>query len=112
MIILKSPKLTLKAISFSVLFLFSCIFAQSSWEWRNPIPQGNYLMSVSYVNNQYIASSQFGVLLFSTDGINWTLRSSGIDRGIRQIIYENGLYIGISDSSTIYPALLMAMVNL
>ncbi len=51
------------------LFLFPLAFLHPQWQWQNPLPQGNSLNSILYVNNQLIwASGTTGTLLKSTDG--------------------------------------------
>jgi photosystem II stability/assembly factor-like uncharacterized protein len=47
--------------------------ANAQWEWQNPLPQGNSLYAVQYVDENLIwASGTSGTLLMSTDsGVNW-----------------------------------------
>jgi hypothetical protein len=32
---------------------FQIISAQSAWKWQNPLPQGNTLNSISFIDSQY-----------------------------------------------------------
>jgi len=47
-------------------------FAQSIWQWSNPIPTGGSISSVAYGNGGFVAIGGSGTLLSSSDGITWT----------------------------------------
>src|SRR3972149_9623938 len=52
-----------------VFFIHQFTFTQSGWFWLNPLPQGNFLNSVSYVNNSIVyVSGAGGTLMKSTNG--------------------------------------------
>ena len=53
--------------------------AQSGWFWQNPLPQGNPLNRVSFVDaNTGTAVGDFGTILRTTDGgATWTPQTSG-----------------------------------
>lgn len=51
------------------LFLFFLPELYPQWQWQNPLPQGNSLNSILYVNDQLVwACGTTGTLLKSTDG--------------------------------------------
>src|SRR6266849_268151 len=54
----------------------SASLAQSGWFWQNPLPQGNPLMAVSFVDaNTGTAVGEYGTILRTTDGgATWTLQ--------------------------------------
>lgn len=56
-----------------VLFLSACHFAQ--WVWQNPLPQGNGLTDIQFVDSLYgWTSGTFGTIMKTTDGgENWTI---------------------------------------
>jgi hypothetical protein len=57
----------------------SASLAQSGWFWQNPLPQGNPLIAVSFVDaNTGTAVGEYGTILRTTDGgATWTLQTSG-----------------------------------
>ena len=59
---------TLK-ISLLVSILSITISAQDGWFWQNPLPQGNDLSSVHFVD-EYVgwAIGKFGTIIRTTDG--------------------------------------------
>src|ERR1700687_2720927 len=56
----------------------SASFAQG-WFWQNPLPQGNYLLGVSFVDaNSGTAVGDAGTILRTTDGgATWNRQTSG-----------------------------------
>jgi photosystem II stability/assembly factor-like uncharacterized protein len=57
-------------------FLFPLAFLYPQWQWQNPLPQGNNLSSIMYINENTIWASVSGggSLLKSSDGgENWKL---------------------------------------
>ncbi len=57
--------------------------AQSEWEWRNPLPQGNTLTDVCFVDaTTVVAVGYGGSILWSTDaGVHWEVRPTGLRGG-------------------------------
>jgi len=72
-----------------------------AWQWRNPLPQGNSLRGITYGNGIFVAVGAQGTILASTDGTNWTIRSSGVTTSLNKITYGNGTFIAVGDSGTI-----------
>jgi photosystem II stability/assembly factor-like uncharacterized protein len=65
-----------KLILFSLLiYLFTSDFllSQTGWYWQNPLPQGNDLLSISFLNqNTGYAVGNFGAMIKTTDkGESW-----------------------------------------
>ena len=45
------------------------IYSQSTWYWQNPLPQGNYLTSISFVNpDTGWAVGDAGTIIKTTNG--------------------------------------------
>jgi hypothetical protein len=44
--------MALGTILIAVMVPFCCgaVFSQSGWYWQNPLPQGNYLSGVSFID--------------------------------------------------------------
>ena len=61
-----------------MLMLASTGMSQSGWVWQNPLPQGNHLSSVSFVDaNIGTAVGDAGTILRTTDGgATWTPQQS------------------------------------
>ena len=58
----------------------SSIDTEAQWVWQNPLPQGNHLFAVSFVDaNNGTAVGWSGTILRTSDGgQNWVIQSSGI----------------------------------
>src|SRR5687768_147509 len=50
----------------------------SGWKWGNPQPQGNTLRTVEFAGGTGYAAGDYGTILRTTDGLNWTGVSSGL----------------------------------
>ena len=49
---------------------------KNEWRWRNPLPQGNTLRSVTYGNGKFVAVGQFGTIMTSVDGDQWLISTT------------------------------------
>ena len=56
---------------------------QSGWLWSNPQPQGNTLTDIEFAAGTGYASGEFGTLLRTDNGLNWT----GIRTGLTGDLY-------------------------
>jgi len=82
--------LKLIVILSSMIFTGLC-YSQSGWFWQNPLPCGNSLGSVQFVNQQtgFIATDK-GIILKSTNGgYNWNLEQTGTDAWIYSLHFIN-----------------------
>ncbi|MDQ3022258.1 MAG: YCF48-related protein, partial [Bacteroidota bacterium] len=70
-----------KIILLSLIILFNNFSAhsQSTWFWQQPLPTGNYLYSVDFVNtNTGYAVGTVGTIMKTTNGgTNWEVQNSG-----------------------------------
>jgi len=71
------------------------------WHWRNPLPQGNALHNVVFLNGAYIALGELGTVLLSSDGTNWVRQPSGTTFNLRDCAYGSGKYVLVGDFGTI-----------
>jgi hypothetical protein len=46
------------------------------WTWRSPYPTGNDLHNIIYANGQFLAVGEYGIIITSLDGANWSQRYS------------------------------------
>ena len=91
----------MKKIIFKLLFIISAILVfnsiflirdcQSQWVWQNPLPQGNYLQSVKFINNNTgWTAGRAGTILKTTNaGTNWYFQISGITEDLHSISFVN-----------------------
>ncbi|MBS1494800.1 MAG: T9SS type A sorting domain-containing protein [Bacteroidetes bacterium] len=73
------------------------VFAQSGWQWVNPLPQGNDLFNVKFVNNNtaFSIGEKNTVMKTTNGGINWNVKNIGNATG-------RLIYISIVDSLVIF----------
>ena len=76
--------------------------AQNTWFWQNPLPQGNSLNCVKFVNsNTGWAVGYHGTIIKTIDGgNNWTLISSGTMIELTSVYFTNeytGWVVGATD---------------
>lgn len=64
-------------------------------------PNTTRLWEVEYIGGIYIAVGNDGVIITSSDGINWTNRTSGITDVIRGIAFGNSIYVVVGQKGVI-----------
>ena len=72
-----------------------------SWQWRSPLPQGNTLHDVKYLNGEFIAVGDGGTILTSSNGVQWTLQNSGTTESLHSITFGNGQYAASGTHGTV-----------
>src|SRR2546423_46327 len=75
-----------------ISFLFVCTgtsFAQLEWSWQNPLPQGNTLEAVKFIDaNTGIAVGEKGTILRTTDGgATWIFHSIGTSVSLQGVSF-------------------------
>lgn len=100
-----SEGLNMKTFS-QTLFFFLLVtqicFAQ--WYWQNPLPQGNSLSQVYFIDeNIGIAVGAVGTIIRTTNGGNeWTLLNSGTTQDINRLFFiNNNLGFAVGTNGTI-----------
>jgi photosystem II stability/assembly factor-like uncharacterized protein len=88
-----------KLLTFILILYSGSLYSQDGWFWQNPLPQGNQLISVSYVNSSLVYVSGYsGTLMKSTNGgLSFTIVPTGLRDGIG-VIFINEL-TGFSGAS-------------
>jgi hypothetical protein len=71
------------------------------WQWRYPRPQGNTLRAVTYGNGQFVAVGDYGTIITSGDGYNWTNQTYGKFPGLCGVGYSAGTFAAVGVSGTI-----------
>lgn len=72
-----------------------------AWQWANPLPQGNTLNSVTYANCLWVAVGDFGAIITSPDGVNWSVRNSGVTTDLKDSAWGNGTWVAVGYQDTI-----------
>ena len=81
-------------------FLLTISFQiNAQWEWQNPLPQGNDLNEVSFIDTctgWFVG--RYGTILKTTDkGNSWTFQSSGTKNDLQSVFFidsNNGIAVG------------------
>jgi photosystem II stability/assembly factor-like uncharacterized protein len=78
----------MKSLSKIVLmFLISVSICAQSWQWVNPLPQGNQLNAVSFINaNTGVAGGSLGTIIKTTDGgTSWRIINTNTTKNIQEL---------------------------
>ncbi len=59
------------------------------------------IKDIKYVNGIFLSSSPLSTVAFSTNGVNWTTRSTGLTGPIVSVNYLNGQYMALTNAGTI-----------
>ncbi len=79
-------------------------FGQSTWEWSNPLPQGNPLSCAAYGDSLFVAISDGGTIMTSPNGATWTIRNSGTINDLYSAAYgggQTGRFVAVGYNGTI-----------
>ncbi len=81
------------AHTFSILSLLIITSAADlAWEWKNPLPAGFHLNSISVLNEHTaIAAGEHGVILKTSDGTTWDIISNKIHSYYRSTFFIDSL---------------------
>lgn len=72
-----------------------------SWSWRLPTPQGNTLNDLTYAGNLWVGVADHGMVVTSSDGLNWSGRWTSVTDNLRGIAYGGGLYVAVGSNGRI-----------
>jgi len=70
-------------------YIYTASSTAITWA-RSSIPGGN---QISYANGLYLVPLNNKTNSISTDGINWSLKLTGLTNQLEKIIYANGIYL-------------------
>jgi len=72
-----------------------------TWNWRNPLPQGLATRHVETDGNgSYAAVGDFGVIMTSSDGVEWNVRQSGT-MNLNSVAYGAGRFVAVGNGGRI-----------
>ena len=66
------------------------------WSWRLPLPQGNSLYAMTYLNGRFLGGGQRGTIVASSDGAAWTTSRLGVSNSVVGFSHGNGTYVALS----------------
>jgi uncharacterized delta-60 repeat protein len=72
------------------------------WAWRSPLPQGNSLTIVQFLNGRFLAGGSNGTILTSTDGQAWTTVRLGVANSVMAFAQGNGVYVALASTSDLW----------
>ena len=81
--------LKMNSLKISLLVFIFCMTVSAQWFWQNPLPQGNRLRSVCFVDSQTgLAVGGNGTILKTTDGgDNWSSQNSGTTEVLMSVYF-------------------------
>jgi len=84
----------MKRILILISFLFIYSNSHAQWFWQNPLPQGNNLYSVHFINsNTGWMVGELGTILRTTDGGSmWENQVSGSKKMLRSVFFIDADY--------------------
>lgn len=67
------------------------LFSQTGWQWNNPLPQGNTLREVMFIDSvTVVAVGEGGTIVRSSDaGITWSLIQSSAVENLKDVSFAN-----------------------
>ncbi|MGO8699618.1 MAG: hypothetical protein ACLQVY_18115 [Limisphaerales bacterium] len=71
------------------------------WFWRNPLPNGNVPIVLTYANGTFVGVGDEGLVASSADGTNWVsqvlgpIYGAGIEYGLWGIAWGNGTWVAV-----------------
>ena len=71
--------------------IFNQISFAQNWKWQNPLPQGNSLSAIAFVDTKTgWAVGALGTILHTVDGgVTWTIQNSGTKVNLARVIFNN-----------------------
>ena len=94
----------------SVIFLFFIIFisiqgyAQWKWEWQNPLPQGNTLQKVYFLDlyNGWTVGLAGTIMTTNNGGHDWIVRENDVDKDLNDLfVLDENIMWAVGDSGTV-----------
>lgn len=86
-----------------IFFPLYCFYGQTGWQWNNPLPQGNDLNEIIFVDSTtVIAVGNDGSLVRSSDaGSSWSLIAINTISSLQDITFSGNTGYAVGDSGVI-----------
>lgn len=72
------------------------------WGFANPVPQGNTIHDLDVIGSEVWAVGEFGLVMTSTDGENWTVHPRFTDLHLFGISYGMGLWMIVAEDGWVF----------
>lgn len=79
-----------------------CTFAQSNWEWRNRLPQGNSINQIEFADGRLVAVGDYGTILSSSDGKSWHHSKLPTTNDFKDVAFGNKTWVAVGDKGTVF----------
>ena len=81
----------MKSVLLICYILISCSASHAQWFWIKPLPQGNRLQSVHFINNNVgFAVGYRGVILKTTNGgVSWEFQTTIATNDLSSVYFVN-----------------------
>src|SRR5262245_53661090 len=63
------------------------------WQRRNVMAEEYSLSGVAYGNGAFVAVGNYGTILRSPDGANWSVQPRPVSAHLNSVVYGNGLFL-------------------
>lgn len=75
----------------------------ATWTLRHTVAGGtsNNLNKIRFVNSTFVAVGNNGTMITSSDGINWTHRTTGSSSSMHGVTHGNGIYVMVGSGGAI-----------
>ena len=95
----------IQRIVYAFLLTF-CLCSQafsSTWQWANPLPQGNQINDISYdaTLGTYIAVGESGGIVTSGDGTAWSLQTTTTTEHLNAVASDGTQFVVVGDNGSI-----------
>lgn len=67
------------------------------WHLRNPLPQPNDLVDLTYANGLFVAVGIHGAILTSTNGQDWALQQSRTIEDLNSVAFGNNRFVAVGN---------------
>lgn len=76
---------------YALIIIINCVlYAQSGWIWQNPLPQGNNMSELQFVNSTTAYAMCFNSVMKSTNaGMNWSIYYTGHSQNNTSLYFIN-----------------------
>jgi len=75
--------------------------ALDEWSWRNPVPTGNPVAGMNFVNGSFVALGEGGSVASSTNGDFWTTARIPTTNSMKRLSYGGGRYVAAGARGTV-----------
>ena len=81
----------MKYLVIFILFFANNIYSQLQWQWQNPLPQGNYLTDITFVDslNGYACGYSGTILKTNNSGLTWEYINTSHNGLFRELSLPN-----------------------